>query len=371
MNIFFLLQDTGRLYGAEQATLDLAARLKEEPGVSPKLLLIRETRVNRPANDLQLQLTERGIPFTELTAKHRFSPSLVRALRKILREGGPCILHCTGYKADVHGLPAARGVCPLVSTVHGWLNRPDLKERFYGRLDLQFLKRFDRVVALSRHYHSFLAQHGVSPERIAYIPSPLPPAPDGNKSPSATRNAPHETVVIGTLGRLSGEKNQALLIESARLLREQHPEAFAPMRLLIAGDGPERRALEALIQRHSLGGTITLGGFMPRGLFFQSIDQFVLCSKIENLPLCLLEAIAARKPIIATRVGGVPDLIQADSGLLVPPDQPQALADALFFALSRPDEMNRRAETALARCAPAFSPTAWFQAHMRMYRELL
>ena len=371
MNIFFLLQDTGRLYGAEQATLDLVTRLMEEPGISPKLLLIRETRLNRPANDLQRQLTDRGIPFTELTANHRFSPVLVRAIRNMLRESRPCILHCTGYKADVHGFPAARGVCPLVSTVHGWLNRPDVKERFYGWLDLQFLKRFDRVVALSRHYHRFLARHGVSPERIAYIPSPLPPAPDGRGTPDTTCNAPPETVAIGTLGRLSGEKNQALLIESARLLREQHPEAFARMRLLIAGDGPERGMLESLIRRYTLDDAITLGGFMPRELFFKRIDLFVLCSKIENLPLCILEAIAARRPVIATRVGGIPDLIQDDSGLLVPPDQPQALADALFFALSRPNEMNRRAEIALARCSPAFSVTAWIQAHMRMYRELL
>lgn len=364
MKIIFLQQDTGRLYGAEQATLDLACRLRDEPGFLPSFLLIHESRLTMPANDLQHQLTECRIPFTVLHTDHPFSLRLIRAIRTCIAE--PCILHCTGYKADVHGWLAGHGRCPLMATVHGWLNRPDLKERFYAWLDVQFLKRFDGVVALSQYYRTFLIGSGIPAERLRLIHSPLP-APKTMYTPFPK---PGICLTIGTLGRLSTEKNQELLLNAILLLRRKHPEVTERLRVLIAGDGPEKGRLEAFIKMHALEGIVTLCDFMPREVFFNTIDVFLLCSRIENFPLSILEAVAAHKPVIATRVGGIQDQLDDQSGILVTPGNPQVLADAMLFVLNHPDAMKRFSENALEQCLAKFSVSSWIQKHIQMYREV-
>jgi len=366
MNILFLLQDTGRLYGAEQATLDLATRLQQEPGCNPSFLLIGETRLNQPTHDLQQQLEERGIPFHTHAVAHPFSFSLIRAIRRHLKAQGPSILHCTGYKANLHGLLAAASTdIPLVSTVHGWLNRPDPKERFYAWIDLQCLKRFDRVIALSSYYRDFLLQHDIPTQRLRLVHSPLPPGRN-----NLGRDAVPSVLSLGTLGRLSTEKNQHLLLQAFQLLRERDPATAARICLLIAGDGPEKDALQQFIHEHKLADAVTLAGFMPRDEFFRAIDVFILCSRIENFPLSILEAIAAHKPCIATRVGGIPDQLDDQSALLVPSDDPEALAGALAQAVHHPERLATLAHRALEKAQRDFSEQAWIQAHLQLYREL-
>lgn len=369
MNIIFLQQDTGRLYGAEQATLNLAARLREEAGLAPFFLLIQETRLNPVADDLRKALAAQSIPFKEIQTRHAFSLPLVRSIRRHIETNQPCILHANGYKANVHACLAAHGRCPLVSTVHGWLNRPDPKERFYAWLDLQFLRRFDRVITLSSYYEDFLTARGIHPDRLRRIPSPLPAVYGRDAVPGVPHHS-SRPLTFGLPGRLSSEKNHALLLDALALLRNQHPEAAARLRVLLAGDGPEKTNIENQIRTLHLENIVTLSPFIPREEFFQTIDALILCSRIENFPLSILEAIAAHKPVIATRVGGIPDLINDHTGLLIPSGQPQALADALLHALNHPDDLAERAQRAYADAQSRFSETACTQAHLQLYREL-
>ncbi|MDD2237793.1 MAG: glycosyltransferase family 4 protein, partial [Kiritimatiellae bacterium] len=354
---------------------DLATRLKQETGCNPSFLLIGEARLNLHAHDLQQQLEQRGIPLDTHTIAHPFSLSLIRAIRNQLKAQAPCILHCTGYKADLHGLLAAAGSnIPLASTVHGWLNRPDPKERFYAWLDLQCLKRFNRIIALSTYYRDFLIQRGIPSQRLRLIHSPLPAsgraiAPNSPSS-SPGKDAAPDILTLGTLGRLSTEKNQHLLLRAFLLLRERDPTSASRIRLLIAGDGPEKTALQQFIHQHNLDKAVTLAGFLPRDEFFRAIDVFILCSRIENFPLSILEAIAACKPVIATRVGGIPDQLDDQTGLLIPSDDPPALADALAQAVHHPERLDTLAHRALEKARRDFSEQAWIQAHLQLYREL-
>ena len=361
MRILLLLQDTGKVYGAERATIDLAAGL-QAAGDDPLLLLIHETRLGPDARGLRDAIAARGLPHRSVPVDGRFSRALVAGIRAAVREAGADVLHTTGYKADLHGGWAAGWGrrFPFVSTVHGWLFRPDLKEQFYGWLNVQALRRADRVVALSRHYEQLLLDRGVSRERLARIPSGLDPAscPTG---PWPAEGAPY---TIGIAGRLSEEKNHALFLRAARCALD----AGARIRFLIAGDGPLEQELRGRIAAAGLGAAVELAGFLPREAFLSRVDAVALCSRIENLPYSILEAMAWSRPVLATRVGGLPDLVDDGvTGLLVPPDEEQALADAMRRLASDPAASRRLGAAGRAKLEREFSPAAQIGAHRALY----
>jgi glycosyltransferase involved in cell wall biosynthesis len=362
MNIIFLLQDTGRLYGAEQATVDLASLLQEVPGVSCHLLLIEETRLPHRAEDLRLALCERGLSFTTIPTAHAFSPRLIREIRKHVRKLNGHLLHTSGYKADIHGLPACRKQVPLVSTVHGWLCRPDLKERFYGWLNLRFLRHFDRVIVLSRHYREHLAACGIAEDRLVRIPSGLNTPPNVTPSPRPA----DRPFTVGILGRLSWEKNHALFVEAASSVHRTAPD----IRFLIAGDGPEKQSIQNLVAQAGLNECINMPGFMDKNEFFSAIDLMVLCSRIENLPFSILQAMARDVPVVATNVGGIPDLIEHEATGLLSTQESSSLAEAILRLANETELASKLATNAREKLRREFSVETWRDSHINHYRKL-
>ncbi len=131
-------------------------------------------------------------------------------------------------------------------------------------------------------------------------------------------------------------KNQKVLIEAARLLQQQG----IAVSLLLAGDGPTRSACMRLCQDYHLNAEFP--GVMPNQKILdlyreRKIDVVVLPSSVEGIPVCLLEAMAYGLPVVATEVGGVPELLSGDCGLMVPPQQPQDLAEALKSLIDNPE----------------------------------
>ena len=365
MRIVLLLQDTGKVYGAERATLDLAAGLRAA-GEEVTLLLIEETRLGPAASDLRDAVRDRGLPFRALPVAGRLSRDLVQALRATLRDLGAGVLHTTGYKADLHGGWAAGWGrrWPVVSTVHGWLFRADLKEQFYGWLNLQALRRCTRVIALSRHYEAMLAARGLAREKLVRIPSGLDPAtcPPG---PWPAEGAPY---TIGLAGRLSEEKNHDLFLRAAR----RALDGGARLRFLVAGDGPLRATLAARCAELNLAAHVEMPGFLPREAFLSRVHAVALCSRIENLPYSILEAMAWSRPVLATRVGGLPDLVEdGATGWLVESGDEAALA-ARMTELAADSAQARRLGTAGRRKLESeFSSDAQVAAHRKLYRAMM
>jgi glycosyltransferase involved in cell wall biosynthesis len=104
---------------------------------------------------------------------------------------------------------------------------------------------------------------------------------------------------------------------------------------------------------------------------YPAFDAWVLSSRTEGTPIALLEAMAARVPVVATAVGGVPDVVGPAEALLVPPEQPRALAAAVASILTDPAQAALRAEAAYQRVTEAYSPGAWLDAHVALYRTLV
>ncbi|MBN1270307.1 MAG: glycosyltransferase family 4 protein [Kiritimatiellae bacterium] len=369
MKVAFLMQDTGWVYGAERATLDLAGGLSARPGIDVHVVLIREERLGLSRSRYREALEERGIPFSDVPARAAFSRALVSGIRRRLDELGADVLHAVGYKADVHGgLAAGWGLTlPTVSTVHGWLFRPDFKERFYGWLDVRALRRMGRVVVLSRYYRDLLSARGVSSNRLALIPSGLdaarlPPRADAEEPRGRDR-----VFTIGMLGRLSSEKNHFMLLRAMRRVLDQGHA----VRCVMAGDGPEGMRVEREIGRLGLGDAVRMAGYVDHKDFFRQTDVLVICSHIENLPYSVLEAMAWCRPVIATGVGGLPDLVRdGENGFLVAADDDASLGDRIGSLAAEPARAARMGGAGRRMLEAEFTLAKTVDRHVELYGSL-
>ena len=281
----------------------------------------------------------------------------------------PDVVHTHGYRPDVlaGGVAGALGI-PRVTTVHGFTGG-DWKNRLYEYLQLRAFKRFEAVVAVSRPLLARLKQRGVPPDSLRMIANGF----DGSVAPLSRQDAreilglPNEDVVLGWVGRLSREKGPDVMLEAMARL----PGSSTPS-LSIIGIGGERASLEAQAAKLGLSARIRWHGLMPdAGRLYRAFDVFALSSRTEGTPISLFEAMAARVPIVATAVGGVPDVLRESEAWLVAPDDPAAMAGAIGRALSHQDEARRRADRARDRLVEVYGLDSWLDQYDRLYRSLL
>jgi len=331
MKVAFLLQDTRSLYGAERATLQLIEGLVEA-GISVRVLLMRESRMGTGISPVAEALRQR-VPLKEIPVAGRFSRAAVEQIREDMATEQVEVLHSLGYKADWHaGLASRWGkLFPVVSTVHGWLFRWNWKERLFQALNIRALRRFNRVIVLCDFYEQYLRRCGLSPVQLAQIPTGLQESRLVPVSVArALWDAPQEIFTFGMLGRLSSEKEHHQLIRAAKRLSREFDQSPRPWRILIAGDGPLQKGLTRQIQRAGLADRVTLAGRMDSADFFRQVHVLVQCSRVENQPLSVMEAMSWMRPVIATRAGGLPELVvDGETGALVPLGSVRRLKEAL------------------------------------------
>ena len=289
----------------------------------------------RPRRDPEYNMPERarefGVSLIDIPETGPVDPRAVFRLAAEVRQFRPHVLHAHDYKTDVLGVLLGRwfGI-PTVTTLHGF---GFLSGRLglYHRLDRWALRRMHHAIAVSPDLHEFLAELGIPDGRRSLVENGIDTEMyrrriDGGEC-KRRFGFGAETLLVGAVGRLQPEKAFDLLIASASKLLEQG----MTFNLVIAGDGPERGRLEALIQARGHAGRIRLLGHCSETIdLYQAIDVFVLSSLREGLPNVLLEAMALEVPVAATRVGGVPRVVRhEDDGLLFHAGDQQALTDAI------------------------------------------
>jgi glycosyltransferase involved in cell wall biosynthesis len=182
---------------------------------------------------------------------------------------------------------------------------------------------------------------------------PRPPRPPG-------------PVTVVSVGRLRAPKDFLTLVRAAALLE---PGSF---RIRIAGDGPDRERLVAEIDRLGLAAAVDLLGTQPDvGALLDAADVFVLSSTSEGLPMSVLEAMAAGLPVVASAVGGVPELVDGETGALVAPADPGALAAALARLVGEPQLRERLGAAGRRRAEAEFGLAEFQRAHLDVYRAAL
>jgi glycosyltransferase involved in cell wall biosynthesis len=359
------LISSGGYYGAENMLLNLIGN--DESTGSQNLLAVIYNH-HHPNTELYDRAIERGIKAQLVRYQGRIDRQGFREIRRLVREHD--IIHTHGYKADLYGYGAARlEGKPIVATCHNWLAGGAMLAA-YNFLDRIALKRFDAVSAVSQTIAERLVSLGVSRERLTVISNGIDVrAFEAASSASQPEAQARNEQVIGIVARLDLQKGFECLLNALAMLRDSFPE----VRLVIAGEGPDRAKIEQMVSRRKLGGVVTIAGQqtdMPA--VYAAIDIFVLPSLNEGLPMTLLEAMAASKPIVATRVGAVPSVItDGETGLLVEPADEPGLTKALAQLLANPELRRRLAEKARAHVEQHYTAAAMSRKYLAMYREVL
>jgi glycosyltransferase involved in cell wall biosynthesis len=255
---------------------------------------------------------------------------------------------------------------PIVTTVHGFTGG-GWKNRSYEQLQRFAFRRFDAVVAVSQLQATQLRSVGVPAQRLHVVPNALAAhsAPLSRADSRQALHLPAEGLLAGWVGRVSREKGIDVFIDALASLTNHQLHAA------ILGDGPERTIQSARAESIAPSRFRWLGSVPDAARYFAAFDLFVLSSRTEGLPMVMLEAMAAGIPIVATNVGGIPDLLSPQEALLVPPEDPTALAAAMRATLDDGEAAAVRARAARLRQQSEFDVGPWSARYESIYRELL
>lgn len=314
------------------------------------------------------ELTREGRRVTalNLSLKRTSAWRLIGALRRLLRERRPDILHTHLYHANLYGRLATRGLgVPVVCSVHSIYSRLKLHRLLLNRLLSPITAA---VIAVSPQVWEDIRRYdGISPERLHLLPNGVDlQALDVPVSrEEAQTRLEVDGFVVGAVGRLEEEKGHAYLLEALRLLAEELPELV----LVLAGEGRRREALRRQAADLGLEGRVRfLGWRRDVPLVLRALDLYVQPSLWEGLSLALLQAMGAGLPVVATQVGGFEQVITSGvNGVLVPPRDAAGLAAAIRELYYAPEARARLAEAARRTVVEHYSQEAMLQRLQDLY----
>lgn len=320
-----------------------------------------------------------GFPTLELTSDTPRFRAAVRELQACLDRLQPAALFTHGYKADLLGYWAARGLkLPVVAVSRGW-TAETWKVRIYEQLDRWILPRMDRVVCVSHGQAAKVRACGVAEPKLRIIHNSIrverflkPPLAELRQELLRRFPQPPQ-VLLGAAGRLSPEKGFDVLIRACDRLSLFAKRGEIPQwGLLIFGEGAQHELLQQLINQRGLTPYVQLAGFTQHlDAIMPNLDLFVQSSHTEGLPNVLLEAAAAKVAVVATDVGGTSEVVQhGTTGLIVPPNQEQALGTAIHGLLTDSERREAMGLAAHAKVRQDFTFAAQATQYWSLLQEL-
>lgn len=361
--------DSGGLYGAEIMLLNLMEQQKLS-GLYPILGSIGVR--NGGEKDIESAAVSRGLKVRPFRMTRGFSIRGIIAILRFARENNIDLIHSHGYKGDIFfgSIPKMMRDIPVVSTLHGWTtSKAFSKMKIYEILHKLCLRNINMVAVVNNASGKILGQLRGKITVIENGIKDIQFDPRYVEKDKKFLESCANCFVVGSIGRLSAEKGYSTLVTSIKLLREKHPD----VKMIIIGEGSERESLERLVAEYNMSDCVSLLGYRDKACqYIPFFDVFVLPSFSEGLPITLLEAMQATTPIVATRVGGVPELLRGgDAGILVEPGDCRGLAKAI-------DEICRNAVlrkqiTSKARevCFAEYSPEKMNLRYLNLYRRVL
>ena len=322
------------------------------------------------------KITRPGVELYALDKQPGLGLGIHVKLFKLLRRLRPSVLHTYNFACAEYAAPAwLAGVPVRVHAEHGrdasdpqGLNR---KHNFLRRALVPFIHRYVPVSHdLARWLTGVVGIPSAKSELIMNGVDTVRFAP--GLAAAVTPWAGQDVFVIGTVGRLQDVKDQASLIEAFALLVASKPEHRAHLRLAVVGDGPLRDKLARQAQSLGVADLVWFPGArndIPE--LMRSFDLFALSSIAEGTPVTLLEAMACGLPVVATKVGGIPEVVQDGvNGALVPASNPQALAAALGLYAAAPDRVSVQGAAARSLIERHYSVAAMVGAYTALYDRL-
>jgi len=316
-----------------------------------------------------------GLEVDVIPERGRLDRSVIGALRKVVAERSPDVILTHQVKSHfLMNLSRLWKQHPWIAFNHGYTTT-DRKVLLYNRLDRWSLPKADRVVTVCEAFAKGLVNMGVPRARIHVQHNSIRPEPKaGAHDVQALRSllglAEDERLILA-VGRLSQEKAHIDLLRAVKILVATHSEINA--RLVIVGDGPERGTLDGAAASLGIQDRVVFTGQARNvGVYYAAADVLVNPSHSEGSPYVLLEAMTAGLPIVATEVGGVPEMVENNkTALLVPAGDPQTMAEAIARMLSDEQLAQRLAENASKLGSLRFSPDNYVRSLVEVYSEVI
>lgn len=314
----------------------------------------------------QRELEEKGasvFPIPSATNPVRFLKS-AHMLGSLIEELTPDIVHFHGALAALLGLAVSKSRrSAWIYTVHNFLASG--ATGFLRRDDL-LAKKMNAVIAVSKSLALALVDQGVPYKKITVVHNGI----DLELFRPRPFKLPQMRPMFLSMGRLAPEKGYVCLLKAVAQVKTS---GWPQIRLVIAGDGPQRTQLENLVGRLGIGGEVLFVGYVqePNELL-QDAFALITPSVREGLGLVNIEAMATGLPVISTWTGGIPEVVvHGETGLLVPPGKPSALTEAMILLLENPKTAERLGLAATKRAHSHFSAAAMISATLQVYREAL
>lgn len=367
LRILHLISTSG-LFGAERVLLELASQSRLL-GMNVTVATLKNS--SNPNTELAEAVSSAGLPSLVIPCGGRFDEGVIAILTEEIRKSGAKIIHSHNYKSNYYArrVAALTGVRWIV-TNHG--RRAGFKLLLYALLDALLVRKASRVVTVSPKIADQLSAMGVSRGILSVIDNGvdfnrfenLPEKCDAGRSLGLADDA----YVIGSVGALTEEKGHRYLLQTLQGIRKLIPNAVC----VIVGDGTERSRLEQCAREQGVADVVVFAGkrddvpsVLPR------FDLFVLPSLSEGLPMALLEAQAAKVPVVATSVGAIDTVIRnGATGLVVPPGDVPALAEAIIRSHAEAEKTRNRALKGYERVKEHYSAETMAQEYLELYRGM-
>lgn len=367
LHILHLISTSG-LFGAERVLLELASQSRR---LGMKVTVAALKNSSNPNTELADAARGAGLPTLVVPCGGRFDSGVIDILTEQIRRDGVRIIHSHNYKSNYYARRAAAltGVRWIV-TNHG--RRAGFRLLVYALLDALQVRKASRVVAVSPRIADQLSAMGVNRGRVSVIDNGvdfkrfenLPEKGEAGRLFGVADDA----YVIGTVGALSEEKGHRYLLRALQDIRKSIPDVVC----VLVGDGPERTRLEQAAREFGIADAVIFAGkrddvpsVLPR------FDLFVLPSLSEGLPMALLEAQAAKVPVVATSVGAIDTVIQDGvTGLVVPPGAAPALAEAIIRNHAEAEKTRNRALKGYERVKEHYSAENMAREYLELYRGM-
>jgi glycosyltransferase involved in cell wall biosynthesis len=358
------------MYGAEVMILNLVEEQIRQ-GLKPIIASIGDYHSGEKA--LEIEARRRDVHVE--TFRMRPGPNLIGAwqILKFAKSMGCDVLHSHGYKGNIlfGWIPKSIRHLPLMTTVHGWTSTGTAftKMRMYEWLDSQTLSQMDAVVLVNKEMLAHPKVVGRKNIKLYVVDNGINIEEPDSYPCEELELQPGNQFNIIAVGRLSLEKGFDVLLNAmGRVVK-----GGTNVSLVIFGEGRERRKLESLISELGLQGNVKMPGFMENvAKTFPCFDLLVIPSLSEGLPITLLEAMRAKIPVIASKVGGIPDVLEdGTGGLLVEAGDESALTEAIIELAASQFRCDQLAEEAHLIFKQKYSSSQMAATYRHIYSDIL
>ncbi len=338
------------VYGAVQSLLTLATA-QRQAGTMVEFLTFKGKRFGKQVRDL-------GFCSHEVRVRGKVDPLAIREMARVIRSGGYDVVHTHLSTSSVNGALAARlARVPSVATVHG----------MSGRLSFAAA---NHLIAVSGSVRDHLVRQGVPARKISVVYNGVDleecilPRDEARTRLGLALGVP----VVGTVARITPLKGVEDALRAVKILTANLPD----LRYLLVGEGERLAACKSLATELGIGENVDFLGYRKDvGACLAAMDLFLFPTLKEAMGIALVEAMAAELPTVSTNVGGIPEVVTSDTGILVGPGEPEALAEASLGLLNDPERMRRLGQAGRNRAREVFGIPAMQAATDAVYRRVV